>query len=228
MNSAHFITGHARLHFRFNMLVHAAWLLLGAAILIVRTSGDELQPCHCKTGDIVCGDHCCPSSHICCGLMGDRCCPSGDIACGDHSCPPSQMCCGDRCCPSGDTCCMHQPDQCCSMGHTPCGTHSCSSGETCCGDHCCPSGHMCCGISGNRCCPSTDMICGDHSCPVYETCCGDQCCPYGHTCCLDHCCPSAEPVACTSQINAVPWDTFFVAPTVVLLVSSVVGTIAVH
>ncbi len=35
-------------------------------------------------------------------------------------------------------------------------------------------------------------------------------------------------VACTSQINAVPWDTFFVAPTVVLLVSSVVGTIAVH
>ncbi len=36
------------------------------------------------------------------------------------------------------------------------------------------------------------------------------------------------PVACTSQINAVPWDTFFVAPTVVLQVSSVVGTAAVH
>ncbi len=35
-------------------------------------------------------------------------------------------------------------------------------------------------------------------------------------------------VVCTSQINAVPLDTPFVAPTVVLLVSSVVGTTAVQ
>ncbi len=35
-------------------------------------------------------------------------------------------------------------------------------------------------------------------------------------------------VACTSQTNAVPWDTPLVAPTVVHLVRHVVGTIAVH